>query len=134
MRLTDYHKLRRGVQANAVPAPRGELVSLERTLHRALEATGAFHDIEVATTDDADRLLIAMCRFRPELDERAVAGLLDRIWTDSLQHAFWEAHATQVTPAQVELQGATRSGLRGGYTTVHVVAQGTRVPAQRSSR
>jgi hypothetical protein len=131
MRLTEYRTLRRGVQTNAFPAQADDLRPLEERLYHDLTTTGVFDDVEVGTTDDVDHLLIALCRFRPELHQEDVAQLLERLWEDRLRYGFWAAHATLVDKEQVELQGATRAGVHGHYATVHIVAQRATVPAQR---
>lgn len=122
MKLLDYHKLRRGVQVNAHPGEPEMLSAVEATLRTGLTEAG-FTDVEVEMTDNSDHLVVAMCRFPGRADADQAASRLERLWRDRLRHDFWEAHATLVTKDQAELLGATRFGPRGGYATVHVVAQ-----------
>jgi hypothetical protein len=131
MELTQYHKLRAGVQANAAPGSSRALRDVQQNLELALASVGLFSDVEVGYTDDVDSLVIAMCTFPEELSEAEVARRLELLWKDRLRYGFWEAHAMLVDEGQVELEAATRSAQDGHYVTVHVVAQKGFVPAQR---
>jgi hypothetical protein len=123
MQIAEYYTLRRAVQDNA-PAPDADATAgMETELRAALLATGLFHTVEVGRTDDADRLVIAMVRFAPEVDAADVAEALAQVWTKQVAYGFWSAETLRVDKGHVELQGATRSSLRGHYLTVHVVAQ-----------
>jgi hypothetical protein len=133
LELTAYHKLRTAVQMNAAPGRAPDLEPVSERLRRSLMATGLFEDVEVGQTDDVDHLIIAMCTFPAELTEHVAAAQLEQLWQDRLRYEFWEAHATMVTRNQVELQGATRSSVTGHYLTLHVVAQKSPIPAQRTA-
>ncbi len=124
--LSEYHTKRRGIQASARPAGPAELAPLAAELERALDATVVLEDVEVAATDDVDRLVIAMCRFDDDLGEQHVAGLVEELWQDRLRFGFWEAHATLVDDGHVEFQGATRAGRHGHCATIHIVARSRR--------
>jgi hypothetical protein len=132
MELIDFHKMRTGVQDNAWPAGDEEVLAAERKLWSALVRTGIFADVEVDRTDDPDRLVIAMCRFPFQLSAEVAAEALERLWLDRLRYEFWEAHALIVTRDQVELEAASRSGSGGHFVTLHVVAQQSPFPAQRT--
>ena len=131
MELTQYHKMRAGVQANAAPGSSQALQEVQQNLETALASVGLFSDVEVGYTDDVDNLVIAMCTFPEDLSETEVARRLELLWEDRLRYGFWEAHATLVDSGQVELEAATRNGQNGHYVTMHVVAQKGFVPAQR---
>ena len=73
---------------------------------------------------------------RPTSRDEIEATVLPRFisyYQDGLRYGFWEAHATLVEAAQVELLGATRAGPHGHYATVHVIAQRAALPAQRTA-
>ncbi len=131
MELVRFHKLRKAVQSNASPGSAQELVEVQENVRGTLSASGLFEDVQVGSTDDIDKLVIAMCTFAPELCEADVAQRLEQAWEDRMRYQFWEAHATLVDPDQVELEGATRTSTAGHYVTVHIVAQKAHVPAQR---
>lgn len=132
MELTQFHSLRTAVQNNAVLPSGVVLASMEEDLRDLLMASGLFEDVEVEATDNPDALVIALCQFKPELEEAEVARALEHIWNDRVRYPFWEAHSLLVAREHVEFQGATRFSSHGHYATVHLVAQKARIPAQRS--
>lgn len=130
MELVDYRKLRHGVQLSARPATAAELRVLEARLGEALRTAG-FSQVETGATKDADRLAIALCGFPAHHPVGDVADVLERLWEDHLRYGFWEAHTILVEHDQVELLAASRTGERGRYATLHVVARQATVPVQR---
>ena len=133
MELRQYHKMRAGVQSNAMPGSAQALRDVQENLARTLASAGLFGDVEVGYTDDVNHLVIAMCTFPEELTETEVATRLELLWQDRIRYGFWEAHATLVESGQVEFEGATRSSSSGHYVTLHILAQKTFVPAQRTA-
>lgn len=131
MRITEYSKLRSGVQMNARPGTPADIRSTALQLQAALMSTGLFSEVEVDRTDNVDHLVVAMCTFDPDLPPRQAAMRLEDVWNGRLRYGFWAVHSTLVDDDQVELQGATLSSLGGRYVTVHVVAQRAHIPAQR---
>jgi hypothetical protein len=132
MNLIDFQKLRSGLQMNAYPGARDALSAVENSFREVLMASGAFEDVEVEHTDDPDRLVIALCRFRPELAERDIAELVASAWHDRIRYTYWDASAVLVDDEHVEFQAASRNSQTGHYVTVHMVAQKAAVPAQRT--
>ncbi len=131
MKLVDFQKLRSGLQMNAHPGARAELSAVENSFREELLASGAFEDVEVEHTDDPDRLVIALCRFRPEYDERDIADLVASAWRDRIRYTYWDASAVMLDEEHVEFQAATRNSHTGHYVTVHMVAQRGDLRAQR---
>jgi hypothetical protein len=131
MDLMQFHKMRRAVQISATPGRDEDLRAVERTLHELLLDSGLFEDVEVEHTDDVDKLVIALCRFRPFYTERDVVERLEQIWSDKVRYPFWAQHAVLADDDHVELEGASRTGPQGHYVTVHLVAQRSRIPGQR---
>lgn len=134
MDLVQFHKMRTAVQGNAYPGSGRDLTSMEETLRDLLLTSGVFHEVEVEHTDDPDQLVIALCHFKPDLSERDVAQLVERLWEQRVRYPFWEAHAVLVGEEHVEFEAATRDSTAGHYVTVHLVAQRAPVPAQRGPR
>jgi hypothetical protein len=131
MRIAEYSTMRRAVQSNA-PAPGATAVAaMETDLRAGLLATGLFHSVEVGTTDDPDRLVIAMVGFAPDVDIERAAQALSRVWTKQVAYGFWHAQSMRIDKTQVELQGATRLSMHGHYATVHLIAQEAPAPAPR---
>ncbi|HET7385423.1 MAG TPA: hypothetical protein VFJ19_02015 [Nocardioidaceae bacterium] len=131
MDLVQFHTLRTAVQDNAPRGTTGDVTAVEGNLRSLLESSGLFEKVEVEQTDDPDRLVIAMCEFRPYLAEKAIAAQLEKIWADRVRYPFWEAHALRVDGEHVEFEAASRNSNAGHYVTVHLVAQRARIPAQR---
>lgn len=131
MNLAQFHTMRTALQDNASPGQDRDLVSVERSLRTLLVKSGAFEQVEVDHTDDPDKLLIALCKFRPQLSETEIARRLEQIWREQVSYPFWEAHTLRVERDHVELEAASRPSPSGHYVTVHLVAQKTRVPSQR---
>jgi hypothetical protein len=130
MQIAEYYTIRRGIR-NSAPAPDAEAMSaMQIELRAALLASGLFHTVEVGRTDDADRLVIAMCEFAPETDAAEAALALARLWTKQVAYGFWQANTLRVDKGHVELQGATRLSLFGHYVTVHLVAQEAPTPTR----
>lgn len=131
MDLLQFHQLRSAVQRNAFPGTGAAVATVESSLRDLLMASGLFERVEVESTSDNDRLVIALCQFRPFFDEHDVARRLEEIWGDRVAYPFWEAHGIRVERGHVEFEAATRFSGAGHYVTVHLVAERARVPAQR---
>ncbi len=80
MELTHFHRLRTALQVSARRGAAGELAEAQGRVRRSLVSSGWFDDVEVGATDDADNLVIAMCRFPSQLDEERVAERLSQLW------------------------------------------------------
>ena len=131
MDLMQFHRRRVAIQENA-PAGRARVLrQVEVNLREVLSASGLFERVEVEHTNDPDRLVIALCAFRPEFSEEDIAFRLENLWSDRVRYQFWEAHAVSTDDDHVELEAASRSGPAGPYVTVHLVAQKARIPLQR---
>ena len=131
MELVQFHQLRTAVRDNAAPGRGAELREVELTLRAVLMDSGLFEDVEVGHTDDLDRLVIALCTFRPFYSESDVAARLEQLWSDRVRYPFWEAHAVRTGTDHVEFEAASRVGPDGHFVTVHLVARKALIPAQR---
>jgi hypothetical protein len=131
MDLMQFHKMRRAIQGNAFPGSEADLETVGGTLRDLLMASGLFAGVEVENTENPDELVIAMCRFRPEVSEQDVARHLESMWDNRVRYPFWEAHAFRVANGHVEFEAATRHSNGGHYVTVHLIAQKA-IPAQRT--
>ncbi|HLN77795.1 MAG TPA: hypothetical protein VK204_12180 [Nocardioidaceae bacterium] len=105
---------------------------MESILRDVFTDSGLFDTVEVEHTDDPDRLLVSLCQYHPNLSEHDVADAVEELWGQRVSHPFWEAHSTWVDDGHVEFEAATREGPHGHYVTVHLVAQRSPVPLQRS--
>ena len=128
MKLTDYAKLRAGLQANVEPAAPGTVTAVAEGLRAGLAASGLFHTVEVDVTDDDDRLVIAMVGFEPGVDSVHVTTVLEQLWSHRVGQQSWWAHGTLVERDHVELQAAVVPTASEGFVTAHLVAQASPAP------
>ena len=131
MNLMQFHTLRTAVQGNAYPGSTTDVATMEQNLRDLLMDSGIFEEVEVEHTDDPDRLVIGLCRFKPHYSEQDIAAHLEHLWHDRVRYPFWEAHTLVVDDEHVEFEAATRNSDTGHYVTIHMVAQKARIPAQR---
>jgi hypothetical protein len=133
MNLLMFHRVRTAIQENASPGSGAELETVETTLRDLLMSSGVFEEVEVEHTDDPDRLVIALCQFRPFYTERDVAQRLEAIWGERVRYPFWESHALSLDQDFVEFEAASRVSENGHYVTVHLIAQRAGIPTQRTA-
>ncbi len=138
MDMMAFQKLRGGLKGNAAPATGEDLEAAESRLRTLLKSSALFGNVEVAVTDDPDRLLIAMVNYRPETTEEEVTDFLASSWVSHLRYRGWDAHAFLVDNEHVELQAATLHASGSHYVTMHVVATAgliaePEIPVQRLS-
>ncbi len=98
-----------------------------------LSESGLFETVEVEHTDDPDQLVVGLCRLEDSVSEDVVGVAVQRLWRDHVSYPFWEIHSIKAEDDHVELHGATRESIVGGYVTVRLVAHRPSVPAQRTS-
>jgi hypothetical protein len=138
MNLLAFQSLRSGLQRNAGPATSQVRKVVECGLREELLASGVFDDVEVGSSDDTDRLLVALCTFPAHVDDLTAAVAVETAWS-ALAFPYWQAHSFLTENGHVELQAASLDRPGGRYVTVHLVAQrtgapvhsGEPVPAQR---
>lgn len=122
MDLGEFRQLRAGLIMN-LPAAQGDaLASAADKLRRRLESSSMFADVEVETTDDEDRLIIAMLRYRPGTAPRRVASFLEAIWVTEVRLPGLDAFHFVVEDGHVELESATGGRESQCFLTLHLVA------------
>ncbi|MGZ4444951.1 MAG: hypothetical protein ACXVXC_17445 [Nocardioidaceae bacterium] len=136
MDLMAFQKLRGGLKANVSPATGETLEAAEARLRTLLTSSVLFGNVEVASTEDSDRLLIAMVNFRPGTSEQLVSEYLRQAWTNELRYLGWDACSFLVEDGHVELQAATLHESASHYITLHIVATAgvfaeSEIPSQR---
>jgi hypothetical protein len=135
MNLVAFQGLRNGLQMNAAPATSQVRKVVEIGLREELLASGLFEDVEVGSSDDADRLVLALCTYRAGVTEDEARWAIERAWSAIAFH-HWQSHAFLTDEGHVELQAATLDRPAGRFVTLHLVAQAaapaeTVVPLQR---
>lgn len=127
MRLVAFQMLRSGLQMNAAPVTSQVREVVETGLLEELDATGLFEEIEVGSSDDPSRLVLALCTFRADVSEAEAERAIERAWT-ALAFHHWSAHAFLTEDGHVELQAATLDRPGGRFVSVHLVAQRAAAP------
>lgn len=122
MNLVAFQSLRSGLQRNAAPATTQVRKVVEAGLREELLASGLFDDVEVGSCEDGERLLVALCTYRADVDDEVAAHGIERAWA-ALAFHHWAAHAFLTEDGHVEMQAATLDRPAGRYLTVHLVAQ-----------
>ncbi len=131
MNLAAFQILRNGLKMNAAPATAQARRAFETGLREELLATGLFEDIEVGSSDDADRHVVALGTYRADVDDDATVLAIQLAWAGLAFH-HWEAHAFLTADGHVELQAATLDRPGGRFVTVHLIAQrAAEMPEQR---
>jgi hypothetical protein len=131
MNLAAFQILRNGLKMNAAPATAQARKVFEDGLREEMLATGLFEDVEVGSSDDADRNVIALCTYRADVDDDATVLAIQMAWAGLAFH-HWEAHAFLTADGHVEFQAATLDRPAGRYVSVHLVAQrAAEMPQQR---
>ena len=118
-----FQKLRGGLQLNVAPAPQQSRAAAVERLRSALATSGVFADVEVEPTADGDRLVVGLCRYSAEHEERHVVDRLARVWAEELRLDGWDAHSFLVDEGHVEMQAATVHDDQSHYLSLHLVAQ-----------
>jgi hypothetical protein len=131
MNLVAFQSLRSGLQRNATPATSQVRKVVEAGLREELLASGLFDDVEVGSGEDGERLLVALCTYRADVDDEVAAHGIERAWA-ALAFHHWQAHAFLTDDGHVEMQAATLDRPAGRYLTVHLVAQ--RAPSTSSGQ
>ena len=126
MDSVSFHKLRTAVQGNSHPAGDVAAVGLQRTLQEALTASQLFAEVELGRTDDADRLIIGVCRCADGILPWEAGMGVERLWRTATAGMDWEAHHVGCTDTLMEFEGAVTVDGSGHFLTVHIVAE----PAQ----
>lgn len=136
MNLVAFQGLRSGLKMNAVPATSQVRRVVEVGLRSELLASGLFEVVEVGRSDDANRLVLALCTYNAGVTEDEARWAIERAWA-AVSFDHWSSHAFLTEQGHVELQAATLDRPAGRFVTVHVVAQAagleeTSLPQQRS--
>lgn len=131
MDLLPFHERRTALQHAARPGEGLHLRVVHANVRDVLIASGLFEKVEVEETADVDRLVIALCTFRPFYTAEDIAFRLENLWANRVRFPFWEAHAIRTHEGHVEFEAASRSGPEGHYVTVHLVAVEASIPGQR---
>jgi hypothetical protein len=119
----EFVRLRAGLTANLPPASGALIDAAVSRLRRRLVSSVMFAQVEVEVTEDPDRLLIAMVRYRPGTPERQVASFLEAVWISELRLPGLDVFHFLTDEGHVELESITGDQASGYFLSLHLVAR-----------
>ena len=81
-----------------------------------------FAQVEVEVTDDPERLLVALVRYRPGTSEQQVSSFLEAVWITELRLPGLDAFHFLAEPGHVELESATGDQDSGYFLSLQLIA------------
>jgi hypothetical protein len=118
----EFMQLRDALTANLPPAAGALLEDAASRLRRRLVSSVMFAQVEVEGTDDPERLLVALTRFRPGTPERQVASFLEAVWITELRLSGLDVFNFLIEDGHVELEAATGDRDSGYFLSLQLIA------------
>ena len=118
----EFVQLREAVTNNLPPASGAPLDDAAARLRRRLVSSVMFAQVEVEVTDDPERLLVALVRFRPGTRLRQVSSFLEAVWITELRLSALDAFNFLLDDGQVELEAVTGDQGAGYFISLLLVA------------
>ena len=118
----EFLQLREAVTNNLPPASGAPLDDAAARLRRRLVSSVMFAQVEVEVTDDPERLLVALVRYRPGTRPRQVSSFLEAVWITELRLSDLDAFHFLVEDGQVELEAVTGDQGAGHFVSLLLVA------------
>ena len=81
-----------------------------------------FAHVEVEITEDPERLLIAMVRYRPGTPERQVSSFLEAVWISELRLSGLDVFNFLAEDGHVEFESVTGDQVSGYFLSLHLIA------------
>ena len=81
-----------------------------------------FAQVEVELTEDPERLLVALVRFRPGTPERQVASFLEAVWITELRLSGLDVFHSLTEPGHVEFEAVTGDQDSGYFLSLQLIA------------
>ena len=81
-----------------------------------------FAQVEVEVTEDPNRLLVAMVRYRPGTPARQVSSFLEAVWISELRLPGLDVFHFLAEDGQVELESVTGDHESGYFLSLHLIA------------
>jgi hypothetical protein len=108
--------------SNVPPASGALIDAAVSRLRQRLVASVMFAQVEVEATDDPERLMVAMVRYRPGTPVRQVCSFLEAVWISELRLPGLDAFHFLAEEGHVELESVTGDQDSGYFLTLHLVA------------
>jgi hypothetical protein len=81
-----------------------------------------FAQVEVEITEDPERLLVALVRYRPGTPKRQVSSFLEAVWISELRLPGLDMFHFIVEDGHIELESATGDQESGYYLSLQLIA------------
>ena len=124
---------------NLPPAGGAVIDSAASRLRHRLMTSAMFTEVEVETTEDADRLLVASVRYRPGTLVSQVSSYLEAVWVSELRLSGLDAFHFTVKDSHIELESVTGDQASGYFLSLRLIADmgsaedfETRLPADET--
>jgi hypothetical protein len=118
----EFVRLRAGLTTNLPPASDALIAAAAARLRQRLVSSVMFAQVEVEATEDPERLLIAMVRYRPGTPERQVSSFLEAVWISELRLPGLDVFNFLAEDGHVELESVTGDQSSGYFLSLHLVA------------
>jgi hypothetical protein len=118
----EFVQLRAAMTLNLPPATAAQTAEAASSLRRRLVSSVMFAQVEVEVTEDPERLLVSMVRFRPGTPERQVASFLEAVWITELRLDGLDVFNFLVEKGHVEFEAATGDQDSGYFLTLQLIA------------
>jgi hypothetical protein len=118
----EFVRLRAGLTANLPPASGAPLDAAAARLRRRLVASVMFTGVEVEVTEDPDRLLVALVRYRPGTPARQVSSFLEAVWISELRLPGLDVYNFLAEDGHIELESVTGDQASGYFLSLNLIA------------
>ena len=118
----EFVRLRAALTTNLPPAPAALVEAAASRLRQRLVASVMFTQVEVESTEDPQRLLVAMVRYRPGTPERQVSSFLEAVWISELRLSGLDVFNFLAEDGHVELESVTGDQESGYFLSLHLIA------------
>ena len=118
----EFVRLRAGLTTNLPPASGALIDAAASRLRQRLVSSVMFAQVEVDVTEDPERLLIAMVRYRPGTPERQVSSFLEAVWISELRLDGLDVFNFLTEDGHVELESVTGDQASGYFLSLHLIA------------
>ena len=118
----EFVRLRAALTNNLPPASGALIDAAASRLRQRLVSSVMFAQAEVEVTEDPQRLLVAMVRYRPGMSERQVSSFLEAVWISELRLPGLDVFHFLSEDGHVELESITGDQDSGYYLSLHLIA------------
>jgi hypothetical protein len=118
----EFVRLRAALTTNLPPASGALIDAAASRLRQRLVSSVMFAQVEVEVTEDPQRLLVAMVRYRPGTPERQVSSFLEAVWISELRLPGLDVFHFLAEDGHVELESVTGDQASGYFLSLQLIA------------